>query len=307
MLARILLILCMIGVLSSACQWLAPDTQLQMKDIHYADASNTVLDVYLPADGDGPYPTVLLVHGTDMDKDYFQGTSTIDDLLSHGYAAVSVEYRPSTLSDLLISLSDIACALGWVYANSDTYQLNTSTIAALGHSRGASLVTLLAARDDISAFLEGCHYTLPAENWIHGVIAYAGSFGTPAASFSDPYFTGVFSAFLNLSAAETEAIFTELSQIPPAEWLSSDALPAAVRQYISAFPIAWVDGTEPPFLIIQGETDEIVSPQEAPAFDQALRQAGVDSELFIVSAGFHRLNQAAIRQPLYDFLARIQR
>lgn len=307
MMARIYLALCTIGILCSACQYLPFDAQLQMKDIPYSDASGTTLDVYLPAEGSGPYPTVLLIHGTGVDKGYFQGTSTIDDLLSHGYAAVSVEYRPPLPEEPLISLSDIACALGWVYAHSEMYAFDTSAVTALGHSRGAILAALLAERNDIHDFLTGCPYTLPDDNWIHGIVAYAGSFGTPAVSFSDPFFIEVFSTYLNLSTDETTAIFARLMQMPPTEWQYDETLSAAVRHYVSAFPIAWIDGTEPPFLVIQGDRDELVSPQEAPAFDEALRQAGVNSELFVIPGGAHRLDQAAIREPLFRFLDRLRR
>ena len=293
-------------MLVTGCDHLQLNAQPSFRDIQYDDHENGTLDVFVPAGGGESYPTVLLVHGTDVDKTYFQGTGTIDDLLKEGYAAVSVEYRPPTATQPLLSLSDISCALGWVYANKGAYHFNTDTIVALGHSRGASLVALLAARNDIDAFVTDCPNKLPKKDWIRGVVAYAGSYGTPAASFSDPFFVKTFSTVLNLSQSETAQIFDELTRIPPSNWLSSDELPENVRQYVSLFPIAWIDGSEPPFLLAQGEKDEIVSPDEAKAFYEVLRSAGVSADLLIIPNGYHRLDQVALHDHLFDFLAKMQ-
>ncbi len=306
MLTRLAL-LGLFSTLLAACDYFPLfDGQSSLRDVPYAAHDDATLDIYLPNDGSGPFPTVFLVHGTGVSKEYFQGTSTIDDLTGHGYAAVSINYRQPTLWDPELWLADAGCALAWVYAHGDEYHFDLNTIVAFGHSRGALIASLLGTRDDLSTFLEECQYSLPDDHPLAGVVAYGGGFGTPT-MLALPDFVNFFSATLNRDAAEIQTMLDPLHEIAPSEWLSSAAVPDAVRQVLSFFPTPWIDGTEPPFLLLHGEVDETVPPTESQAFANILRAAGVEVEVFVVANGFHRVNQAAVSKTLFSFLSRIQR
>lgn len=275
---------------------------LELEDVRYGDHELATLDVYLPETSGGPFATVLLVHGTGVSKEYFKGTSTIQDLVAQGYAAVSVNYRPPTLDNPVVPLYDVACALGWIYAHSDAYHFDTQNIIAFGHSRGASIVALLGVRDEVGLFMEGCDFTLPEKDWLRGVVAYGGSYGSPEGSFTDPLFVETLSQFLNLGTDQTRQLFDYLAGIPPSEWWYVDELPPLLKEYLRFFPITWLDGTEPPFLLLHGDRDETVSVSESTAFAEALRQAGVPVELLIVPDSHHRVDEAAIYTQLFSFL-----
>jgi len=297
------LMLGMVSILLAACDRFQLDAQPPTRDIHYADHDETTLDVYLPETGNVPYPTVLLVHGRGVSKDYFQGTSTIEDLNQQGYAAVSINYQFPTATDPGISLAHVACALAWVHNQGDAYNLDTENIVVFGHSTGATLAALLAARDDISTFLEDCPGSLPENQLIRGVIGYGGRYGIPSVSFSDPAFLDTFGEHSEVEAKMIREMFDQLSQIPPSEWVIREELPELVRWYASFFPIAWIDGTEPPFLLVHGEIDGTVTVNESIAFADVLRQAGVQVELEIIPSDHHRVNQRALHEPLFAFLS----
>ncbi len=259
------------------------------------------LNVYLP-DGDGPFPTVLLIHGTDVNKNYFADTGTTADLTAHGYAAVSIEYRAPTAENLTAGLQDTLCALAWIYANSRSYAFDTDNIVMFGHSRGGSMATLLATRDDMRPLQGDCPNALPIANNIKAVITYGGSYGTPEVSFSDPFFISVIQQYSGLPEEQITAVFDVLAAVPPSQWLTTPDLPELVQQFAANLPLAWVDESDPPFLVAHGGIDEMAPPSEAEAFDRALRAAGVSSTLAIIPNGFHRVNQEAFHKALFKFL-----
>jgi dipeptidyl aminopeptidase/acylaminoacyl peptidase len=54
-----------------------------------------------------------------------------------------------------------------------------------------------------------------------------------------------------------------------------------------ANPINYVDGGEPPFLILHGTADTIISPSQTLLLHTALRAAGVDSTRYLLAGANH--------------------
>ena len=55
----------------------------------------------------------------------------------------------------------------------------------------------------------------------------------------------------------------------------------------AASPVTYVDKNDPPFLIIHGQKDELVSPKQSQLLSAWLRVAGVPNELVIVKDAPH--------------------
>ena len=70
--------------------------QRKYRDIVYADRSEyEKLDIYLPDEGDGPFPVILFIHGGAWcmgDKGDMQ-VKPFMALLRDGYAVASINYR----------------------------------------------------------------------------------------------------------------------------------------------------------------------------------------------------------------------
>ncbi len=250
-----------------------------------------------------PFPVLLLIHGTDVDKNYFVGTSTTTDLVDNGYAAVSIHYRAPTLVNSIAPLQDAVCSLAWIYANSQTYPFDTQNIVVFGHSLGAGIAAVMTTLDDLHPLLEGCAYTLPAADAIRGTVTYGGSYGTPEASFSDPTFVYTLKLLAGLNDEEFQSWLDMLSTIPPTQWRSAPDMPEILRQKASYLPLAWLNGNEPPFLVVQGALDELTPVAEAQVFAKTLQAAGVPTTLAILPGMYHRVNQEALHDPLFTFLA----
>jgi len=54
-----------------------------------------------------------------------------------------------------------------------------------------------------------------------------------------------------------------------------------------ASPVTYIDRGDPPFLIIQGEKDESVNPDQSEELSKDLKKRGIDNELIIVPGAPH--------------------
>ena len=73
----------------------------------------------------------------------------------------------------------------------------------------------------------------------------------------------------------------------------------------AASPVTYVDKNDPPFLIIHGEKDDLVSPKQSQLLSSWLNVAGVKNELIIVKDAPHfgeMFDADEIRIKVLDFL-----
>ncbi len=227
-------------------------------DGHYKQ----VLDIYLPTSGDGPFPTLFMVHegGGRKEQLAFWGRTFAEK----GYAAVSINHRMFPDDGYPDNVADTFCALAWVHANADTYGFDTEKIFAMGHSAGGTLIAMLGVVDDPFMYLEECPYTLPETDWVRGVIPFTGIFDYVSAAGKSPNLDEYISALMG--GDQDEALDT----------------------WVEASPISWVDGSEVPFLILHGAEDNNISPAQSLSFAEALEAAGSEVELLIVPGADHR-------------------
>ena len=93
-------------------------------------------------------PVVVYVHGGGWIKgDRKKVYSQPEWLTDRGYVFVSVQYRPVPTTTIDGQVRDVATALKWVRRNIRRYGGNGRKVVAMGHSAGAHLVSLVAARN----------------------------------------------------------------------------------------------------------------------------------------------------------------
>jgi len=123
-------------------------------DCSYGDDPRQSLDIYLPNEGDGPFPVVFFLHGGAWQhgrKDDIQLVSFIGGV-SRGYAVVSIGYRLVPDIRYPENLFDVKAALRWVSKNADAYLLDSSRTALCGASAGAHLAMMAAFTQGQVAF-----------------------------------------------------------------------------------------------------------------------------------------------------------
>lgn len=109
------------------------------------------LDIYLPDEGDGPFPVIVSIHGgafMGCDKADIQVVPMLAGL-ARGYAVVSINYRMSGEITFPALVHDAKTAVRWIRAHANQYSFNPHKIAAWGGSAGGYLTLMLAISNGV--------------------------------------------------------------------------------------------------------------------------------------------------------------
>ncbi len=124
-------------------------------DLSYTNLSPAQkLDIYLPDEGEGPFPVVLYIHGGAFAIGDKRNIEVLPYLkgLARGYAVVSVNYRLSGEAIFPAGLQDVKAAIRWVRANCGQYHLDGNRIAAWGSSSGGNYAAMIGLTANVSEF-----------------------------------------------------------------------------------------------------------------------------------------------------------
>lgn len=113
--------------------------QRKMFDLAYARVSSAQkLDIYWPAEGNGPFPVIIAIHGGAFMKGDKRDSQLTPMLaaIQRNYVVVSANYRLSGEAIFPAPVHDIKAAIRWVRANAQTYLFNADKIAVWGGSAG---------------------------------------------------------------------------------------------------------------------------------------------------------------------------
>ena len=197
-----------------------------------------LLDIYLPPNAKGKVPLVIFIHGggwlgNDKYADIGYMRKTVAEIVSSGFALASIDYRFATQAIFPAQIQDCNRAISFLLDNSDKYGLDKNRIALMGFSAGGHLASLtgLSKNNNVEDFF------MPGTNrsfTLKGVIDFYG----PAELILFP------------GANDPKSPESLLIGATP---LSRPDLAKA------ASPVTYVDKNDPPFLIIHGEKDDIVS------------------------------------------------
>lgn len=255
--------------------------------------AHQVLRIYLPETGDGPFPVILEFHGAGSSPGGpFYMTS---HLLEQGYALVGVDFNEY---DLVHGVNDSFCALAWLHTHGADYNLDATRTVAFGFSLGASMVSYLGTVDEPDMFLADCPHTMDEQAPLRGVIDFAG-----VILLSPEWPDWVLSDFTGFSEDEVAAMRESIRQIPANEW--ADTLIGDEREFASRTSSFWIDGSEPPFLILQGATDVATPPIASIRFAEELMNAGSRVELLLLPVIGHMNLVGLSNSPLEELNATV--
>jgi len=243
-----------------------------------------LLDIYLPAETKGKVPLVIFIHGggwlsNDKYADMGYMKETVAEIISQGYALASIDYRFSTQAIFPAQILDCNRAISFLYDHADKYGFDRERLALMGFSAGGHLASLvgLSENNDVSAFY------MP---------------GT-SKSFR-------FQAVVDFYGPAELILFPGADDEKSPEGLLIGAAPLDRPDLAkAASPVTYVDQDDPPFLIIHGEKDDLVSPRHSQLLSSWLSVAGVPNELIIVKDAPHfgaMFDADPIRKKVMDFL-----
>ena len=135
---------------------LAPEGVIVFPNISYREGNDAwKLDLAMPEDRrDERLPAIIYIHGGGWvrgDK-RGQGIETSLGYATKGFVSISLNYRLDV--DKIACVEDVKCAVRWLRAHAEQYNVDPNRIGAAGNSAGAHLALLLAICPK-SAGLEG--------------------------------------------------------------------------------------------------------------------------------------------------------
>ena len=239
-----------------------------LRDLPYVEhgTPRQKLDLYLPAEDGKTHPLLIWVHGGgwSMGNRYPCPSAA---LTSRGYAVASVGYRFSQDAIFPAQIEDCKAAVRWLRAHAAEYHLDPAHIGAAGESAGGHLVALLGTTGDQATFDVGTN--LDQSSAVQCVIDLYGP-----------------SDFLHYGDATLASLMAHDPNNGGARLLGGpiDTHQEAARQ---ASPVYDVNKDSAPFLIFQGDHDNLVPAQQSELLHDALVKAGVDATLKIVPDAGH--------------------
>jgi len=214
---------------------------------------------------DEPMPVVVFIHGgawragdADPSRNY--------PLAQRGYFTASIEYRLSQEALFPAQIHDCKAAIRWIRKYAKELNIDPDRIGVWGSSAGGHLVALLGTSIGVQA-LEG-----------PGNAGYSSAVQCVVDMFGPSDLPAMVGKPSNIDRTRPDCPEAQLIG-----GLISDNLDKAK----AASPVTYVDGNEPPFLILHGTEDPTVPFNQSEILDEALRKVGADVTFVPVKGAGH--------------------
>ncbi|MFD4507676.1 prolyl oligopeptidase family serine peptidase [Streptomyces sp. NPDC058457] len=241
------------------------------------------LDIQVPKSS-GKKPLVVYLTGggwvmADRTGNLDQRTYVADQ----GYVVASVQYRTTTGgATYKDALADVKSAIRYLRANADTYGIDTDHVFVWGQSAGGYLAAMTGVTSGDPKYDVGDH--LDRSSAVQGVVDEFGpaNLSQLAADYDQAAKDG------NYAAGNSAA-----------QWVYGPGTTKSVAQYTSqvaaADPATHITSSTPPFLLMHGSADPLVSPSQTLNLFTALKDKGVDAQRVVLTgAGHGDLSVAAL-------------
>lgn len=254
------------------------------KDVNYAGDNMEYhrLDIYLPKAEKSTYPVVVAIYGSawfgnNMKTSAY--TTLGKALLDAGFAVVTPNHRASTDAKYPAQIHDIKAVIRFIRANANLYQFDTSFIGITGFSSGGHLAALAGTSRGVKEYTIDS-VTMNIEGNIGPYTAYSSSVDAVVDWFGP-------TDLLKMDSCKTSSTIDHHSASAPEAVLIGGPVQDNKAKATLANPITYVDANDPPFLIIHGHQDPLVSYCQSEILFRALQNVKVPSQFIIVPGGQH--------------------
>lgn len=267
-----------------------PNMIKTVSNIPYAGTDNPrqMLDVISPQHrSSDELPVIVYIHGggwRNGSKD--RGAGRLAPLVAAGnYIGISIGYRLTDEAQWPSQIHDCKAAIRWIRANAATYGMDTDRIGIFGTSAGGHLVSVLGTSGDVPA--------------MEGDLGPHTDQSSRVTCVADLY--GPTNFLLMNSTAAAGAKLDHDAPKSPESLLIGGPIQKNPAKVATANPMTYISRDDPPFLVIHGTLDPLVSFNQSEIFHAALKSANIKSTLITVTDGGHgkgfpaATNQSVIR------------
>jgi len=237
-------------------------------DIEYAtvDGHHLRLDLYRPPTKQA-CPVIVWIHGGAW-RAGSKNSVPIRNLVEHGFAIASVDYRLSPVARFPAQAHDIKAAIRFLRANAAEYKLGTRKIVIAGASAGGHLAALVGVTNGVSELEGGVGQHLGESSAVQGIVSFYGA--------------------SNLQTILSQSTPHGLSVRIPALDLFLGGQPEAEPERARlASPVVHVDETDPPLLLIHGDQDPQMPINQSHELHARYKSFGLPVQFEVVHGAAH--------------------
>jgi acetyl esterase/lipase len=244
-----------------------------------------LMDVYEPAESNGH--ALLFIAGSGWHWPTGYGAGGIKDAVasgvlgggSHevfadaGFTVFVINHRQAPLFRYPAAVEDACRAVRYIRCHGEEYGVTEEAIAAFGISSGAHLVLMLALEDgtgDPESADEVERYT----SKVDAVAAFAAPTDLTAEGWTGTAGSTYVASFVGA----------------PHDGFAGGA-------HVEASPITYVDGDDPPVLLMHGDADDVVPVSQSRSLAASLREHDVEIEYVEIAGGGHNFDKVLDHDP----------
>jgi len=231
-----------------------PDVNVTRNVSYTKDDRNksAILDLYEPKEGDAPRIGIVLIHGGGWRAGKKEDYNYYSQVFAHkGYVVANINYRLSNEAKFPAAIQDCKCAVRWLRAHAEKYNVDPERIIVAGGSAGGHLSLLVGYASDVPE-LEGRGGYSDVSSRVCGVVSIYGP-----TDLTTDFVRG------NQFAAMVVGAFI------------GAPIDRALGKYELASPIQHVDAADPPTLILHGTVDDVVPIVQSDRLSEKLEEVGV--------------------------------
>ena len=249
----------------------------QVPDRGYVSKAMT-MDLLVPC-GEGPYPAIVYINGggfINANKDgYIQQRL---ELAEHGYVIASITYRVAPASTFPAPLEDVKSAIRYLRAHADQIHIDSRHIGVMGGSAGGYLAAFAGTTSGTGQFDSGDNLEQTSD--VQAVVDLYGV--SDLTAIGADYSPDI--QKLHRSPAATEALWINGSPVFGGKDGGIDANPKGAA---AANPISYISDKTPPFLLMHGDADTVVSPSQTEILRTALARQNIEAQRYVVEGAGH--------------------
>ncbi len=270
----------------------------KLLDIPYGRGSQAQrLDLYLPEQGDGPFPLIVYFHGGGFAVgDKRDGhLSWMLPAVERGYALASVNYRLSGEATFPAAVCDAREAVRFLTANAPAYFVDSGRIGAIGTSSGGYLAAMLAMNILNGSFGGECAPNL--KSYACTVKAAADLFGP------------IDFAAMDMDALQCGGHVFHNEEFSEESCFMGRALPEVSPEILEkSNPIHYISHRMCPLLIAHGSADKVVPYRQSERlYDAIVSQVGGRNARLItrqgMEIGYEMLGNGDTLEEIWNFFA----
>ena len=262
-------------------------------DVPYGQSKAQTIDIYLPDEGEGPFPLVVHIHGggfafgdkRDDHMDAYLGGIKL------GFAVASVEYRVSSEAVFPAAVLDCREAIRFLRENAALFSFDPERIGLIGGSAGANLCAMLAMNVPNGQF--------PSED-VRDIRESQPFVKTAVCQFGPMNFATMEA---QARANGISATHENMADMPESAYIGAPIDKAPAERIAAANPATYASPAMSPILVQHGTRDHLVPFEQSREFvDEVTKKAGADKVTYVPLEGADHEDKLFVAEPNMSFV-----